>query len=167
MSAHATPADPHSLLAALAEAAQLWRSTRPLIVGIHGGGALLAPAWAALWPGAEHGSVDVGFHRDDFHAHGLPAQLRQTQLPPSVEGRTVLLVDDVLGSGRTARAAMNVLFEFGRPARVLLAVLLDRGGRELPIQPDHVVDRIRLPPATRLRLRQDAQGPLVWQMQQS
>jgi pyrimidine operon attenuation protein/uracil phosphoribosyltransferase len=90
------------------------------------------------------GQLDVTFHRDDVHVragraprHAQPV-VRDTRLDFELEGRTVILVDDVLYTGRTIRAAIDALFEFGRPARVQLAVLADRGHRELPIRPDYV-----------------------------
>jgi len=90
------------------------------------------------------GAVDITFHRDDVHVRGGEAPLhaqpvvRETQLDFPLEGRTVVLVDDVLYTGRTIRAAIEALFSYGRPARVQLAVLVDRGHRELPIRPDYV-----------------------------
>jgi pyrimidine operon attenuation protein / uracil phosphoribosyltransferase len=90
------------------------------------------------------GAVDITFHRDDVHVRGGQAPLhaqpivRETLLDFALEGRTVVLVDDVLYTGRTIRAAIEALFDYGRPARVQLAVLVDRGHRELPIRPDYV-----------------------------
>jgi pyrimidine operon attenuation protein/uracil phosphoribosyltransferase len=90
------------------------------------------------------GTVDITFHRDDVHVRGGEAPLhaqplvRATQLDFPLEGRTVVLVDDVLYTGRTIRAAIDALFEYGRPARVQLAVMVDRGHRELPIRPDYI-----------------------------
>src|SRR5437660_6775398 len=92
----------------------------------------------------ELGAVDITFHRDDVHVRGGEAPLhaqplvRDTQLDFPLEGKTIVLVDDVLYTGRTIRAAIDALFEYGRPARVQLAVLADRGHRELPIRPDYV-----------------------------
>jgi len=89
------------------------------------------------------GAVDISFHRDDVHMRSggdprPPPVVRATSIPFSVEGMTVVLVDDVLFTGRTIRAAIDALLDFGRPARVQLAVLVDRGHRELPIRPDYV-----------------------------
>jgi pyrimidine operon attenuation protein/uracil phosphoribosyltransferase len=92
----------------------------------------------------ELGAVDITFHRDDVHVRGGQAPLhpqpvvRSTTLDFRLEGRTIVLVDDVLYTGRTIRAAIETLFEYGRPARVQLACLVDRGQRELPIRPDYV-----------------------------
>ncbi len=91
------------------------------------------------------GSVDITFYRDDLGTVGPRPVVGISHLPPSgIEGRTVALVDDVLFSGRTVRAALNELMDWGRPSRIILAVLIDRGGRELPIQPDVVGNRIEV-----------------------
>ena len=111
----------------------------PLVIGIQTGGLWIAEALALrLGLRAPIGRLDIGFYRDDFARSGLAAAQPPTKLPWPVEGRHVLLVDDVLYTGRTIRAAIDALLEFGRPARVQLAVLVDRGHRELPIRPDYV-----------------------------
>jgi pyrimidine operon attenuation protein/uracil phosphoribosyltransferase len=84
------------------------------------------------------GSIDVALYRDDLRSRGTTARVRPSQMPGSIDGTTVVLVDDVLYTGRTIRAALDALFDFGRPARVRLAVMVDRGHRELPIRPDFV-----------------------------
>jgi pyrimidine operon attenuation protein/uracil phosphoribosyltransferase len=106
-----------------------------VLVGIHTGGVWVAEALhAALGLATPLASIDVSFHRDDHHlGNGLKAAGRVTHLPDDVEGAHLILVDDVLYTGRTIRAALNELFDYGRPARVDLAVLVDRGGRELPV----------------------------------
>src|SRR5256884_2311446 len=122
---------------------------RVALVGIHTRGVPLAgrlrrliAEYAAAEPAL--GALDITFHRDDVHVRGGEAPLhaqplvRDTQLDFPLEGKTIVLVDDVLYTGRTIRAAIDALFEFGRPARVQLAVLADRGHRELPIRPDYV-----------------------------
>ena len=119
------------------------------LVGIQTRGVPLAQRLARLieeraGEAPELGAVDITFYRDDVLARGGEAPLhaqpvvRETQLDFPLEGRTVVLVDDVLYTGRTIRAAIDALLEFGRPARVQLAVLVDRGHRELPIRPDYV-----------------------------
>ena len=112
-------------------------------VGIYSGGAWIAERLAALVPG-DHpvGFIDVSFYRDDFHRTGLKPEVRSTDLPFEVEGATIVLVDDVLYTGRSVRAAINELFDFGRPAAIELAVLVDRGGRELPIEPTYTGARL-------------------------
>ena len=104
-------------------------------VGIYSGGAWIADRLAQMIPG-EHpvGHIDVSFYRDDFARSGLKSGAKRSALPFDVEGATIILVDDVLYTGRSVRAAINELFDYGRPARVELAVLVDRGGRELPVE---------------------------------
>ena len=106
----------------------------PLMVGIHSSGVWLAnilhKKLALQDPLAE---LNTSFYRDDFNKIGLPAQIKPSKMPISVEGKHIILVDDVLYTGRTVRAAMNELFDYGRPASISLVVLIDRGGRELPI----------------------------------
>jgi pyrimidine operon attenuation protein/uracil phosphoribosyltransferase len=105
------------------------------LVGIYSGGAWIAERLAAELPG-EHkvGYIDVAYYRDDYEISGLKSNVRRTSLSLDVSGATIVLVDDVLFTGRSVRAAINELFDFGRPERIELAVLVDRGGRELPIE---------------------------------
>jgi len=106
-------------------------------VGIHTGGAWVAERLHLLLKSRlPMGTLNITFYRDDFSRIGLHPQVRPSQLPTDIEGRDILLIDDVLHTGRTIRAAMNELFDYGRPASIRLAVLVDRGGRELPIRPD-------------------------------
>jgi len=113
------------------------------LVGIYSGGAWLAERLAAMLPG-DHplGYIDVSFYRDDFARKGLKPEVKRTDLPFEIAGASIVLVDDVLYTGRSVRAAINELFDFGRPARVELAVLVDRGGRELPIEATYVGARL-------------------------
>jgi pyrimidine operon attenuation protein/uracil phosphoribosyltransferase len=107
------------------------------IVGIYTGGAWVAERLhRALAVATPLGQLAVTLHRDDYGRIGLHREARRSHLPFEVEGRDVVLVDDVLHTGRTIRAALNELWDYGRPARVRLAVLADRGGRELPVAPD-------------------------------
>lgn len=115
------------------------------IVGIYSGGAWLAERLAgALGLQSRLGFIDASFYRDDYASKGLRPDVRPSQIPFDVEGATILLVDDVLFTGRTTRAAINELFDYGRPARIMLAALVDRGGRELPIAADFVADKVIL-----------------------
>ena len=109
------------------------------LVGVFSGGAWLADRLKAELDGEhEVGYIDVSFYRDDLSTNGLKSNVRSTQIPFSVEGAHIVIVDDVLFTGRSIRAAVNTLFDYGRPASVQLAVLVDRGGRELPIAADYV-----------------------------
>ena len=115
------------------------------IVGIYSGGAWLAERLAdELQLKDRLGFIDVSIYRDDYAEKGLHAEVKPTQIPFEVEGATILLVDDVLYTGRTTRAAINELFDYGRPTRIMLAALVDRGGRELPIAADFVADTVTL-----------------------
>lgn len=133
------------------------------LVGIWSGGAWLAERLQKDLglPGAS-GTLSITLHRDDYAERGLSATAGATKLPFEVDGRHIVLVDDVLYTGRTIRAALNELFDFGRPARVSLAVLVDRGGRELPIEAQCAAARLALPATQRLSLAQDAQGRLTF-----
>jgi pyrimidine operon attenuation protein/uracil phosphoribosyltransferase len=130
-----------------------------VLVGIWSGGAWLAERLQRdlALPG-EPGVISSALHRDDFGSRGLTAGADHTRLPFEVEGRAIVLIDDVLYTGRTVRAVINELYDFGRPASVRLAVLVDRGGRELPIEPACSAARITLPADRRLSLARDATG---------
>ncbi|MBM3341012.1 MAG: bifunctional pyr operon transcriptional regulator/uracil phosphoribosyltransferase PyrR [Betaproteobacteria bacterium] len=115
------------------------------IIGIHTGGVWIAQRLhAALNIQVPLGTVDVSFYRDDFEAKGLHRDIKTSDIPFDVEDRRLILVDDVLYTGRTIRAAMNVLFDYGRPASIKLAALVDRGGRELPVAADFLGGTISL-----------------------
>lgn len=130
-----------------------------VLVGIWSGGAWLAERLQRdLALAGEHGVISSALHRDDFESRGLSAGADHTKLPFDVKDRHILLIDDVLYTGRTTRAVLNELFDFGRPASVTLAVLVDRGGRELPIQPAFSAARVSVPPTQRLSLARDDQG---------
>ena len=105
------------------------------LIGIHSGGAWVAERLHRdLALATPLGLLSSAFHRDDYGRRGLPAEMKSTSLPFEIAGADIVLVDDILYTGRTVRAALNELFDYGRPTRVELAVLLDRGGRELPIE---------------------------------
>lgn len=142
-----------ALLPAAPEARAQWG-----VAGIHSGGAWIAERLAADLGLAGHGVVNVAFHRDDYAKKGLHSQAQPTTLPFEVQDRNVLLIDDVLATGRTIRAAVNELFDYGRPARVVLAALVDRGGRELPIAADIVAERLELPRERTLVLSRQGEG---------
>jgi pyrimidine operon attenuation protein/uracil phosphoribosyltransferase len=111
----------------------------PYVIGIHTGGVWVADRLhRRLGAGTPLGELNIAFYRDDFSRIGIHPEVRPSKLPAPVDDRHLILVDDVLHTGRTVRAAMNEIFDWGRPASVCLAVLIDRGGRELPIQADAV-----------------------------
>ena len=131
------------------------------LVGIYSGGAWLADRLAAeLQLDGRLGYIDVSFYRDDYAEKGLPAEVKPSHIPFDVDGATILLVDDVLYTGRTTRAAINELFDYGRPARIMLAALVDRGERELPIAADFVAHTVTLRPGERLVLQRADDGKL-------
>ena len=135
------------------------------LVGITSGGAWLAQRLQQdlNLPG-EAGQVSSVMHRDDYAQRGLSAG-GQTHLPFEVEGADILVLDDVLYTGRTIRAVLNELFDYGRPARVRLAVLVDRGGRQLPIQDDFAAARVTLPEGQSLALAREAGGAFSLQVE--
>ena len=152
--------DAQALYADLLQGARALCRTDTRLVGITSGG-----AWLAQWlqtdlalPGA-CGVISSAMHRDDFAQRGLGGGGR-TQLPFEINGAHLLVVDDVLYTGRTLRAVMNELFDYGRPASIKLAVLVDRGGRELPIQPDFAAARVSLPSTQSLALARTEDGSL-------
>jgi pyrimidine operon attenuation protein/uracil phosphoribosyltransferase len=165
-----------STLALDAEAlyAELARGVAPLLgpgtqlVGIWSGGAWLAERLHAdLRRPGKPGVLSSALHRDDYHARGMAAGSASTALSFEVDGSDILLLDDVLYTGRTIRAALNELFDFGRPASVRLAVLVDRGGRELPVAADVAAARIVLPPTQRLALARDADGRFSFALEEA
>jgi pyrimidine operon attenuation protein/uracil phosphoribosyltransferase len=140
---------------------QLWRPGMALM-GIWSGGAWLAERLAADLPATlavgKPGVISSTLHRDDFSARGMASGTDATKIPFAVDGAHILLLDDVLFTGRTIRAVINELYDFGRPASVTLAVLVDRGGRELPIQAAFAAAKISLPPEQKLALTRTDDG---------
>lgn len=132
------------------------------LIGIYSGGAWIADRLAELLSVSDVGQIDVSFYRDDFEKIGLHPNVRPTAIPFEVSERHLILVDDVLQSGRTTRAALNVLFDFGRPACVDLAVLADRGGRHLPVAPTWCAWAAELPTSEILILDRGDDGRLAW-----
>jgi pyrimidine operon attenuation protein/uracil phosphoribosyltransferase len=153
---------------------ELLRGVRQLLgpdtrlVGITSGGAWLAERLQQdlQLPGSA-GVISSAMHRDDFARRGLSGAGQHTQLDFDVTDARIVLLDDVLFTGRTIRAVLNELFDYGRPASVQLAVLVDRGGRELPIQPDFAAARVVLPPAHSLALARDGAGKFSFKVEES
>ncbi len=159
---HASLPDVDPLIAQLADASAPTLTPDTVIIGIHTGGVWVAERLHALLKCAlPLGMLDISFYRDDFSRIGLHPQVKPSNLPFDLEGRDILLVDDVLHSGRTVRAAMNELFDYGRPASIRLAVLVDRGGHELPIRPDFTGITLDVPPHQNINLSRLDDGHLT------
>lgn len=127
--------------------------TDPLMIGIHSGGVWIAEQLHQRL-GIKHpiGLLDISFYRDDFSQIGVNPNVKPSQLPAQIEGRDIVLVDDVFYTGRTVRAALNEIFDYGRPKQVLLAVLIERDGKQIPISPDCSGIRIKLNAGQRIKL---------------
>ncbi len=154
--------DAEATLAALAERMRPAIAHDAKFVGIYTGGAWVAQRLAALLPG-DHpvGYLDVSFYRDDYGRKGLKPNPRRSKLPFDIAGAAIVLIDDVLYTGRSARAAINELFDYGRPERVELAVLVDRGGRELPIEPTYAGARLAVARELSVELARADDGKLT------
>jgi len=166
-------ATPDELLAQLAEKIQTLLIEKaidnPLMVGIHTGGVWVATrlhqqlnASRTTFP-EPLATLDISFYRDDFSRIGMNPKVKQSKLPPDVEDRHIILVDDVLHTGRTIRAAMNELFDYGRPASITLVCLIERSGRELPLQADIVGHHIILNKGEHIKLA--GPEPLTFEIQ--
>jgi len=139
-----------------------------VLVGIWSGGAWLAQRLNAdLKTGRPVGTISSTLHRDDFGERGLGAVEAHTELPFEIDGARILLIDDVVASGRTIRAVVNELFDYGRPASVELAVLVDRGGRELPVAPVFAAAKLTLPAHQRLSLAREADGRFTFAVKET
>jgi pyrimidine operon attenuation protein / uracil phosphoribosyltransferase len=136
------------------------------LVGIHSGGVWLMQRILTLLEKPilahqiQHGALDVSFYRDDYAQRGLKVETRPSQIPFDVENKHIILIDDVFYTGRTTRAAMNELFDYGRPASISLVALVNRGGRELPIAPQYVAANISLAAHENLQLQLTDDGKL-------
>ncbi|HLF24147.1 MAG TPA: bifunctional pyr operon transcriptional regulator/uracil phosphoribosyltransferase PyrR [Burkholderiales bacterium] len=140
-----TTVDIDAAIKRMGEELRPWLKKHPLMVGIHTGGVWVANRLhRQLKLPDPLGAIDISFYRDDFTRIGMNPQVKASNLPVSVEDRHVILVDDVLHTGRTIRAALNEIFDYGRPASVTLAVLIAREGRELPIEAEVVGTRMQL-----------------------
>lgn len=154
--------DVPSLLDKLADQIRPNLTPDTALVGIHTGGAWVAEELhKRLKPLLPLGTLDISFYRDDFSRIGLHPQVKPSTIPFVVEDQRIILVDDVLFTGRTVRAAMNELFDFGRPSAIRLAVLVDRGGHELPIRPDFCSMALEIQPQQNVQLSRNEQGQLM------
>ncbi|HEV7800886.1 MAG TPA: bifunctional pyr operon transcriptional regulator/uracil phosphoribosyltransferase PyrR [Burkholderiales bacterium] len=153
--------DAEQLLQALIEKMRPDVGPETGLVGIYTGGVWLAERLHdALGLTTALGTLDVSFYRDDYEKIGLHKNVKRSDIPFEVEGRPLILVDDVLFTGRTIRAAMNELFDYGRPASIRLAALIDRGGRELPIAAQWIAASMALADDEAIELKRDEQGRL-------
>ena len=138
------------------------------MIGLHTGGVWVAERLHAQLKLKEPpGSMDIAFYRDDYAKEGLKHDPKRTRIPFEVEGRDLLLVDDVLYTGRTVRAAMNELFDWGRPRSIALVVLADRGGRQLPIEAQYCGAKLEVPAGQRLRLKRAESGKLSLELEEA
>jgi pyrimidine operon attenuation protein/uracil phosphoribosyltransferase len=138
------------------------------IVGVHSGGAWLTERLLPiLGQDLEHGILDVSFYRDDFNERGLHSETKPSQIPFDVQDKHILLIDDVFYTGRTIRAAMNELFDYGRPASITLAVLVNRGGRELPIAPQISAFDTELDDSQNLQLLRHENGTFYFTLEEN
>ena len=153
--------DAEQLLQALTEKMRPEVGPETGLIGIHTGGVWLAERLhAALGLETPLGSLDISFYRDDYEKIGLHRDVKTSDIPFDVEGRPLVLVDDVLYTGRTIRAALNTLFDYGRPTSIKLAALVDRGGRELPIAAQYVGAVVTVAPNQGIELTRDESGRL-------
>jgi pyrimidine operon attenuation protein / uracil phosphoribosyltransferase len=158
--------DAEALYRELLRGVQQLADARAHLVGITSGGAWLAERLhKELKMSGAAGVISSVMHRDDFSKRGLSGAGQQTQLDFDVNDAHIVLLDDVLYTGRTIRAVLNELFDYGRPASVKLAVLVDRGGRELPVQPDFAAARVTLPATQSLSLARDDSGRFSFQIE--
>ena len=155
--------DAEALVTALAAMIKADITPDTALVGIHTGGVWLAERLQTmLGVTTPLGILDVTFYRDDFDERGLHRDAKRSTIPFDVAGKDIVLVDDVLYTGRTIRAAMNELFDYGRPARIRLAVLVDRQSRELPIGAQFVGMTLQVPDGEMLVLERDDAGTLTF-----
>jgi pyrimidine operon attenuation protein/uracil phosphoribosyltransferase len=159
--------DAEALYRELVRGVQSLRTPDTRLVGVTSGGAWLAERLQKdLGLSGEPGVISSAMHRDDFARRGLTATA-QTKLNFDVNGARIVLLDDVLYTGRTIRAVLNELFDYGRPASVQLAVLVDRGGRELPVQADYAAARMTLPGEQSLALARAADGRFSFEVERA
>ncbi|HYN27672.1 MAG TPA: bifunctional pyr operon transcriptional regulator/uracil phosphoribosyltransferase PyrR [Burkholderiales bacterium] len=153
--------DAEALLNQLGESMRPQVSADTALIGIHTGGVWLAERLhRALGLKQPLGTIDVSFYRDDYESRGLNARVKPSDIPFEVADADVILVDDVLYTGRTIRAAINELFDYGRPQRIRLAALVDRGGRELPIAAQFLGAAVKVADNEQIELQKNADGHL-------
>jgi pyrimidine operon attenuation protein/uracil phosphoribosyltransferase len=135
---------------------EMTQGVQPVMLGVKTGGVTVAKhLYSAMDLATPPGELNISFYRDDFSRIGLNPQVGPSHIPFPVDGQTIILVDDVMYSGRTVRAAMNEIFDYGRPDRIILAVLVERRGHELPIRPDVAGQTLDLDARQNIKLSED------------
>ena len=153
--------DPETLLNDIASKIKARVNTDTALVGIHSGGVwIMQRILGKLDDDIPSGTLDAALYRDDFAQRGLKNAPKPPNIPFDIQGKHIILIDDIFYTGRTTRAAMNELFDYGRPASITLAVLINRGGAELPITPQIVGAELMLKPNQNLQLSQNTKGKL-------
>ncbi len=139
-----------------------------VLIGVQRGGELILQK---ILPGLRNtvatGSIDTSFYRDDFSSRGLKIKNKPSKIDTEINGKHIILIDDVFSSGRTVRAAMNEIFDYGRPAKITLAVLIDRNEQELPIAPQICIEKISLHKDQHLELILDENKKFAFQLKES
>ena len=143
----------NQLESSLIEVVEQRNISNPIVIGIHTGGVWVAEK-IHQWLKVEEplALLDISFYRDDFSQIGVNPKVKQSKLPLTVEGRDIILIDDVFYTGRTIRAALNEIFDYGRPRQVILGVLIERNGRQVPVRPDCIGAEINLAAGQRIKL---------------
>ena len=160
--------NPEVLLAKITEEIKLQLQPNSALVGIHSGGVwLMQRILKSIKQDLPFGTLDAALYRDDYAQRGLKSESKPSNIAFDVTDKHLILIDDIFYTGRTTRAAMNELFDYGRPASISLAVLINRGGAELPIAPNIVGAEIVLKPNQDLQLTQDADGKLLLSLQKA
>ena len=160
--------NPEDLLAEITAKIKAQLQPNTALVGIHSGGVwLMQRILKNMKQDLPFGTLDAALYRDDYAQRGLKAEPKPSNIAFDVTDKHIILIDDIFYTGRTTRAAMNELFDYGRPASITLAVLINRGGAELPISPNIVGADVSLSPNQDLQLTQDASGKLLLSLQKA
>ncbi len=160
--------NPESLLSDVTAQIKSQTNADTALVGIHSGGVwVMNHVLQHLDHGIPHGTLDAALYRDDFSQRGLKSTVKPPNIPFNLNGKHIILIDDIFYTGRTTRAAMNELFDFGRPASIKLAVLINRGGAQLPIAPNIFGVEIQLTANQAFKLSQDTHGKLHLELEKN